>query len=142
TAAIRNNPGYNLTAHILPIAAHDGSNGLVLQDDYAWYIRNDAGSQVQQGDTASVWVKMADVADGRAYLGIDAKNTGATFSPLNPNSGAISVVMAANTNQLMIESNAGSPNGIANFNTVGTAVSQTYQANQWYRLEISWGSGN
>jgi hypothetical protein len=138
-AAIRNDPGYSLTAEILPIAAHDGSYGLVKQDDYDWLVRNDSGSQVHQGDTVSVWVKMADVADGRAYLGFDAKNTGPTHSTMSQ-SGAISVVMAPNTNQLMIEVQSGS-NGIASFTTVGTPVSQTYQADQWYRLEANWGSG-
>jgi hypothetical protein len=138
-AAIRNNPGYNLTAQILPIAAHDGSYGLVKQDDYDWLVRNDAGSQVNVGDTVSVWVKLADVADGRAYLGFDAKNTGPTFSRLNQ-SGAVSVVMAPNTNQFMIETHSGS-NGIASFTTVGAAVSQTYQADQWYRLEATWDAG-
>jgi hypothetical protein len=138
-AAIRNNPGYNLTAEILPIAAHDGSNGLVKQDDYDWLVRNDAGSQVHEGDTVSVWVKLADVADGRAYLGFDAKNTGPTFSRLNQ-SGAVSIVMAPNTNQFMIETHSGS-NGIASFTTIGAAVSQTYNADQWYRLEATWGAG-
>jgi hypothetical protein len=138
-AAIRNNPGYDLTAQILPIAAHDGSYGLVKQDDYDWLVRNDAGSQVNVGDTVSVWVKLADVADGRAYLGFDAKNTGPTFSRLNQ-SGAVSVVMAPNTNQFMIETHSGS-NGIASFTTVGAAVSQTYQADQWYRLEATWDAG-
>jgi Bacterial Ig-like domain len=138
-AAIRNDPGYSLTAEILPIAAHDGSNGLVKQDDYDWLIRNDGGSQVHQGDTVSVWIKLADVADGRAYLGFDAKNTGPTFSRMNQ-SGAVSVVMAPNTNQLMIEVQSGS-NGIASFSTVGSAVAQTYQADQWYRLEATWGTG-
>jgi hypothetical protein len=138
-AAIRNDPGYSLTAEILPIAAHDGSYGLVKQDDYDWLVRNDSGSQVHQGDTVSVWIKLADVADGRAYLGFDAKNTGPTFSTMNQ-SGAVSVVMAPNTNQLMIEVQSGS-NGIASFATVGTPASQTYQADQWYRLEATWGAG-
>jgi hypothetical protein len=141
-AAIRNSPGYSLTGEILPIAAHDGSNGLVKQDDYDWLVRNDSGSQIHQGDTVSVWVKMAGVADGRAYLGFDAQNIGADHSPL-PQSGALSVVMAANTNQLLIENNSSgstSGNGIATFNTVA-AVSQTYQADHWYRLEAMWGAG-
>jgi hypothetical protein len=137
TTAIRNDQGYNLAHEILPIAAHDNSNGLVMQDDYGWVVRNDSASQVHQGDTVSVWVQMADVADGRAYLGFDAKNTAPVHSRLNE-SGAISVVMAPNTNQLMIESHTGS-NGIGNFSMVA-AVAQTYQADQWYRLEATWGS--
>jgi hypothetical protein len=137
TTALRNDPGYNLTHEILPIAAHDNSNGLVMQDDYGWVVRNDSASQVHQGDTVSVWVQMADVADGRAYLGFDAQNTGLVHSTLSQ-SGAISVVMAPNTNQLLIESHT-TPNGIGNFTTVA-AVSQTYQADQWYRLEATWGT--
>jgi hypothetical protein len=137
TAALRNDQGYSLTHSILPIAAHDNSNGLVMQDDYGWVVRNDSGSQVHPGDTVSVWVQMADVADGRAYLGFDARNTGLVHSPVSQ-SGALSVVMAANTNQLRIESHSG-PNGIGSFTQVA-AVSQTYQANQWYRLEATWGT--
>src|SRR6516165_4619346 len=51
------------SATLLPIAAHDGSQGLVKQDGYEWMIRNDAGTQVHEGDTVSVWVKLADSAD-------------------------------------------------------------------------------
>jgi hypothetical protein len=137
TAALRNDQGYSLTHEILPIAAHDNSNGLVMQDDYGWVVRNDSGSQVHPGDTVSVWVDPADVADGRAYLGFDAKNTAPVHSRLSE-SGAISVVMAPNTNQLMIESQTGS-NGIGNF-TMVAAVTQTYVADQWYRLEATWGT--
>jgi methionine-rich copper-binding protein CopC len=127
------------SAAVLPIAAHDGSQGLVKQDGYEWMIRNDAGTQVHQGDTVSVWVKFADVADGRAYLGFDARNSGDVHSPLS-DGGTLAVVLAANSNQLLIQKEAGS-NGVASFGDVATTA-QTYQANHWYRLEAAWGAGN
>jgi methionine-rich copper-binding protein CopC len=127
------------SAVLLPIAAHDGSQGLVKQDGYEWMIRNDAGTQVHQTDTVSVWVKLADVADGRAYLGFDAVNSGDVHSPLSA-SGTLAVVMSPSTNQLIIQKDAGG-NGVASFNNIAT-VSQTYQANQWYRLEATWGAAN
>src|SRR5262249_16079816 len=44
------------------------------------------------------------------------------------------VVIAANTNQLIIQNNNG-------FNhTTVAAVAQAYQANHWYRLEATWGA--
>jgi hypothetical protein len=124
---------YAPSATILPIAAHDGLQGLVKQDGYEWMIRNDSGTQVHQGDTVSVWTKLSDVADGRAYLGFDARDNGTLRSPLT-DGGMLSVVIAANTNQLIIQNNSG-------FNqTSVAAVAQTYQANHWYRLEATWGA--
>jgi hypothetical protein len=126
---------------ILPIAAHDGYLGLVKQDGYEWMIRNDAATQVHQGDTVSVWVKFADVADGRAYLGFDAKDNGTLHSPLT-DGGMLSVVMAANTSQLLIQNNAGFNEPISNPSSAVAATAQSYLANHWYRLEAAWGGGS
>ena len=61
---------------------------------------------------------------GRAYFGFGASA-----------SGAISLVMAPNTGQFLIEDNTG-----YNFTVLGTAT-QTWQANHWYRMEVTWGTG-
>jgi hypothetical protein len=130
------------SAVILPIAAHDGYQGLVKQDGYEWMVRDDATTQVHQGDTVSVWTQFADAADGRAYLGFDAKNNGNLHSPIST-SGALAVVLAANTNQLLIQKDSGGSGantGLASFTTVASA-SQTYQAGHWYRVEATWGAG-
>jgi hypothetical protein len=125
------------SAVILPIAAHDGLQGLVKQDGYEWMIREDSGSTVHAGDTVSVWTQFAGVADGRAYLGFDSHDIAPAHAPLSTG-GTLSVVMAANTNQLIIQKDAGG-NGVASFNNVAT-VGQTYQADHWYRLEATWGA--
>jgi hypothetical protein len=134
TTALRALP----SAAILPIAAHDGGQGLVKQDGYEWLIRNDSGSQVQQGDTVSAWIQFADVADGRAYLGFDSKDIAPAHATLSAG-GTMAVVLAANTNQLIIQKDSGS-NGVASFTNLA-AVSQTYQADHWYRVEATWGAG-
>ncbi len=115
--------GYYATAYRTTAAAHDGTYGL---DDYSgsdWIYRSDAGAQVKAGDTLSVWLAFAGSADGRAYFGF-----GATAS------GTLSLVAAPNTGQLIIQKNSGY--GFTNL----AAVSQTYQPNTWYRLEVDWGT--
>jgi Bacterial Ig-like domain len=129
---------YAPSAVLLPIAAHDGLQGLVKQDGYEWMIREDGGSTVHVGDTVSVWTQFAGVADGRAYLGFDSHDIAPAHASLSTG-GTLSVVMAANTNQLIIQRDAGG-NGVASFNNVATAA-QTYQADHWYRLEAQWGAG-
>ena len=62
-------------------------------------------------------------ADGRAYFGFGASSAG-----------TLSLVAAPNTNQLLIQNNNG-----WGYTNIG-AVSQTWQANHWYRLEINWGT--
>jgi hypothetical protein len=131
---------YAPSAAVLPVAAHDGLAGLVKQDGYEWLIRNDPSAQVHVGDTLSVWVQLAAVADGRAYLGFDAKDNGAAHSPLT-DGGMLSVVMAANTSQLLIQNNAGFNEPVSSATSAVAAVSQTYQPDQWYRLEATWGAG-
>jgi hypothetical protein len=128
---------YAPSAVILPIAAHDGYMGLVKQDGYEWMIRNDAATQVHSGDTVSVWTQFAGTADGRAYLGFDAHDNGTFHSPLT-DGGMLSVVMAANTSQLLIQNNAGFNEPISNPSSAVAATAQSYVANHWYRLEASW----
>src|SRR5262249_49472392 len=63
---------FSPTAYRSTTAAHDGTWGL---DDYGgndWIYRNDVGSQVQAGDTISVWLKFASTANGRAYFAFGA----------------------------------------------------------------------
>src|SRR5262249_1324184 len=97
--------------------------------------------QVHQGDTVSAWVKLADAADGRAYLGFDAQNSNdgpsGTLTPLSAG-GTLAVVMAPNTGQLLLQKESGG-NAVASFTNVAP-VNQTYQANHWYRLEATWGA--
>jgi hypothetical protein len=112
--------------------------GLVKQDGYEWMIREDGGSTVHVGDTVSVWTQFAGVADGRAYLGFDSHDIAPAHASLSTG-GTLAVVMAANTNQLIIQKDAGS-NGVASFTNVATTP-QTYQADHWYRLEAQWGAG-
>jgi hypothetical protein len=115
--------GRRATAFLSTAAAHDGNWGL---DDYNgndWIYRNDAAAHVKAGDTLSVWLQFSGSADGRAYFGFGASA-----------SGTLSLVAAPNTGQLMLQSNAGY--GFTNL----AAVSQTYQANHWYRLEVAWGT--
>src|SRR5205085_7251231 len=45
-----------------------------------------------------------------------------------------SLVVAPNTNQLLVQNNVG-----YGFSNLG-AVSQSYLANHWYRLEVAWGT--
>src|SRR6516164_3310972 len=148
-SVIENFEGSNLSAYstalrfapsavILPIAAHDGLQGLVKQDGYEWMIREDSGSTVHAGDTVSVWTQFAGVADGRAYLGFDSHDIAPAHASLSTG-GTLAVVMAANTNQLIIQRDAGS-NGVASFTNVATTP-QTYQPDHWYRLEAQWGVG-
>jgi hypothetical protein len=133
---------YAPSAVVLPIAAHDGLQGLVKQDGYEWMIREDGGSTIHEGDTVSVWTQFAGVADGRAYLGFDSHDIAPDHATL-ATGGTLAVVMAANTNQLLIQNDSGGSGanaGVANFNTVAS-VAQSYQADHWYRLEAAWGAG-
>ena len=114
---------YGATAYLSSAAAHDGALGL---DDYNgsdWIYRTDANAVVKQGDTVSVWLKFSGAANGRAYFGFGASA-----------GGTLSLVAAPNTNQLILQNNAGW--GFTNL----AAVSQTYVANHWYRLEVAWGT--
>jgi hypothetical protein len=107
-------------------AAHPGTGTLGLDDggDGNWYYRTDAAGQVNPGDSLSVWVQLAGAANGRAYFGFGSNA-----------SGTLSVVLAANTGQFLIQSNP-------NYYTYTTLASNnlTYKFNTWYRLEVDWGT--
>jgi hypothetical protein len=103
--------------------SHDGNRSLDDWDGNDWIYRTDSGAQVHAGDTVSVWLNMNGSADGRAYFGFGASSNG-----------ALSLVAAPNTGQLIIQNNAGW--GFTDL----AAVNQTYQANTWYRLEVNWGT--
>jgi hypothetical protein len=113
----------DVNAYLASWAAHDGNNGLDLYPGNDWLYRNDSAAQVKAGDTISVWVAFDYTADGRAYFGFGASA-----------GGTLSLVAAPNTGQLIIQSNVGY--GFTNL----AAVSQTYQPNHWYRLEVDWGA--
>jgi hypothetical protein len=118
--------GGSLTGSVTTSAAHDGSFGLRQSNGNDWIYRNDAASQVSEGNTISVWVNLASAADGRAYFGFDSSSVG-----------TLSVVLAPNTGEFLIQSNFG-----YGFTNIGAAAAPAggYQANTWYRLEVAWGT--
>ncbi len=119
--------GYNFPlVSTTPQAAHPGtaSEGLLDQGDGNWYFREDSGAVVSPGDTVSVWVNFSGVANGRAYFGF-----GTTGNGLD------SVVLAPNSNQFLIQNNAG-----FNSYTNLAAANQTYAANTWYLVKLQWGT--
>jgi hypothetical protein len=118
--------GFYPYARTAPIAAHDKMYGLDMPNGVGWIYRNDPGLQVQQGQTLAVWVQFATLASGRAYFGFGASTTG-----------TLSVVLAADTNQLIIQDNSGYSFSVPNL----AATPQSYQANHWYQLRVSWASG-
>ena len=126
---------YLPAAHVVPAAAHDGDpgRGLLKHDGYEWLFRTDAAAQVRQGQRLSVWVQFAGAADGRAYIGFGATAAGPTQDASANRT--LSLVLAANTNQLILQNNSGMSH------LAISAVSQTYQANRWYRAEITWATG-
>jgi hypothetical protein len=112
------------TAQVTSVAAHDGPFGLRMSNGNDWIYNNDSAHHVQQGETLSLWIQLASKADGRAYFGFGASG-----------SGTLSIVLAANTNQLIIMKNIN-----YGFTNIGS-VKMTYTANHWYRVEVSWASG-
>jgi hypothetical protein len=108
---------------VTTIARHDGTYGLQDYGGNDWIYRNDSSVTVQRGDTVSTWVEFASSADGRAYFGFGAKSNG-----------TLSLVAAPSTNQLIIQDNGSWGNVDL------AAVSQTWLANHWYRLEVSLGT--
>jgi hypothetical protein len=114
--------GYYAPFYTSTVAAHDGTFGLEDMGSNSWIYRNDTAATVHAGDTVSAWVKFGGYATGRAYFGFGASAAG-----------TLSLVAAPNTNQLIIQNNSGY--GFVNLG----AVAQTYQANHWYRLEVTWG---
>lgn len=120
--------GSSQTASITTTAAHDGTRGLSDTGSNDWIYRTDAAGQVKRGDTLSVWVKFSTLADGRAYLAFGAASTG-----------TLALVAAPNTNQLLLQYvDFRSQTSAGGAFTQLAAVSQRWQAGQWYRLEVNW----
>src|SRR5207247_7845083 len=111
------------TAIVAPYAAHDGNYGLNDYNGNDWIYRNDAAAQVKEGDSIFVWIQLNSAADGRAYFGFGASA-----------SGTLSMVLASNTGQLLLQNNSG-----YGFTYIGS-VNQSYQPNHWYRMEVVWGT--
>lgn len=109
------------------VAAHPGTatDGLFDEGDGNWYFRQDSGAVIDPGDTVSVWVNFAGSANGRAYFGFGT----------NYPSGLDSVVLAPNTDQLIIQNNS----GFESFTNLAAAT-QTYSANTWYLVQVEWGT--
>jgi hypothetical protein len=117
------------TATVTAAAAHDGAFGLQVSNfnsTSAWIYRNDATAHVQQGDTIDYWVQalQSGSSTGRAYLGFGASSAG-----------AISIVMATNSNTMIIQDNVG-----FGFSDVAT-VNQAWVLNHWYLVKVNWGVG-
>jgi hypothetical protein len=134
---------YFPSASIAPGAAHDGvGNALVKSDGFEWMVRNDAGAQVHQGETLSVWTEFAGTADGRVYFGFGAVPNHLVHSPLSDGH-TLALVLAPNTNEFMFQGND-TTGGSGGFKpaprTLGSSVPQTYDADHWYRAEVVWGT--
>jgi hypothetical protein len=114
-------------------AAHDGNTGLVNHGGNDWIYRDDDDAQVREGDTISAWVQFHTIADGRAYFAFGA-NSNVDGSPL----ATYSLVLAADKRKLLIQENFfGSPLD----STLATSAQNTkFQANHWYRIEVTWGT--
>src|SRR5262249_41502998 len=121
---------YLPAATVLDVAKQDGRRLLDKQDGYEWVARTDDAAQVRRGQTVSAWVEFADAADGRAYFGFGARGT-------RESGGTLSLVLAANTNQLLLQTNP----TFTGHSQLG-AVPMTYAANHWYRVEVAWGTGS
>jgi subtilase family serine protease len=113
--------GYRATAQYYTGAAHDGSWGLDDWNGKDWIYRTDSAVQVKQGDSISVWLQFAGSADGGAYFGFGASS-----------GGTLSLVASPGNNQLQLQDNRNWGS------TVLASVSQSYQANSWYRLQVNW----
>jgi subtilase family serine protease len=114
------------TFYVISAATHDGTGGLEIVNNNDWIYRNDAAAQVKQGDSISTWIQLSGSANGRAYFGFGASA-----------SGTLSVVLAPNSGQFMLQDNVG-----YNYAQL-SAAGQGYRANHWYRVQINWGaSGN
>ena len=112
-------------ASVTAAAAHDGEFGLEDRSNYGmggWLYRDDI--TVSQGDLISAWVKSAGTPTGRGYFGFGASAAG-----------TLSMQMAPNTNELILGVHRN-----YKYKDLGV-VSQTWEANHWYRMEVSWEIG-
>jgi hypothetical protein len=115
--------GSDVNMTVTAAAAHDGPYGLQVLDGNGWEYKDTDSTHLKQGDSFSFWLQPNSVAGGRLYVGF-----GATAS------GTLSIVAAPNSSEFLIQRNAG-----YGFETLGT-VSQSWQANQWYKVQVNWGT--
>jgi hypothetical protein len=111
------------TASIAASASHHGWNGLRDGKGADWIYRDDSSVQVRQGDKLSVWVRLANGTDGRAYFGFGASA-----------GGTLSLVASGSTGELLLEQNTG-----YGYRVIGSARKK-WLSNRWYRLEVDWGT--
>ncbi len=131
---------YAPSATIVQGATHDGTGyGLDKADGFEWIIRNDAAVHVQRGDTISVWTQFAGAVDGRIYFGFGSQQEGLVHSPLS-NGHTLALVLAGNTNQFMFMGNDTSRGFSPAPHVLGAPADQTYNPDQWYRMEVVWGT--
>lgn len=102
---------------------HDGYFSLRDYSGSDWIYRNDSTVQVKQGDTISVWTQFVGNATGVAAFGFGASSLG-----------TLSLVASPVSNQLLLTNNVGFGS------TTLAASNQTWQADHWYRLEVTWGT--
>ncbi|MFN4083687.1 MAG: hypothetical protein ACK4K9_08655, partial [Bacteroidia bacterium] len=95
-------------------AARNGQFGLTLNGDWSYRTDFVVGNP---GDLVSAWFKFN--GSGRLYLGFGASS-----------SGCFSIVPAPNTTTLIFQQNSGF--GYTDL----TSVTQTYNMNQWYKIEV------
>ncbi len=119
------------TVTITAAAAHPGTSstpplGLSDAGDGNWYYRTDAPGMIYPGDTVSVYTEFVGAANGRSYFGFASTSKG-TYS----------VVLAPNTNQLLIQNDVG-------YDTYTTLASMplTFSYNNWYQVNVTWVGNN
>jgi hypothetical protein len=101
--------------------AHDGAYGIRNPD---WYYRTTT-TVGYAGDVLYAWVRPSGATTGRAYIGFAASSGGCK-----------SMVAGPNTGQLIVQDNSSWGYNEYNYAAV------SFTANRWYKLEITFGSGN
>lgn len=112
-------PGSYDNLSLTAAAAHDGALGARFGDAYGPYWRYRTDVVTAPGNTYQAFVRI--YGSGRAYIGV-----GATAG------GAYSMVLATNTNEIILQNNAG-----WGYAVVG-AASYALAWNTWYQLELVW----
>ncbi|MFG0284847.1 MAG: hypothetical protein ACF8R7_10540 [Phycisphaerales bacterium JB039] len=103
-----------------PVSARHGPLGGRFGSTAGVFCYND-GVTTEAGRTYRTWVRQH--GSGRAYFGVNASGAG-----------AFSVVLATNSQQLMLQDNSGW--GFKEYNHTKVAV----DTGEWYQLEIEWGA--
>ncbi|MGI6419918.1 MAG: S8 family serine peptidase [Thermoguttaceae bacterium] len=112
-------------------AAHDGPFG--LQGVGGWIYRNDPAVCLEPGDVASAWIQSSSPGDplglghGMGYFGFAAGEAGAFSMVMAPSQSS-----ATRFGKLLIQRNTG-----YRYEDLA-AVAQQWEANHWYRMEVTW----